>query len=59
MYGTGISCSTMLASCVINTQANLAGYLFDEHERDSAHLRVQFARNPPSTRVGGGHRGNH
>ncbi|KAL1532069.1 nuclear speckle RNA-binding protein A-like [Salvia divinorum] len=37
----------------------LQDYLFDEHERDSAHLRVQFARNPPGTRVGGGHRGNH
>ncbi|KAG6391530.1 hypothetical protein SASPL_149286 [Salvia splendens] len=38
----------------------IQGYLFDEHERDSAHLRVQFARNPPGgTRVGGGHRGNH
>ncbi|XP_047971396.1 RNA-binding protein 1-like [Salvia hispanica] len=36
----------------------LQGYIFDEHERDSGHLRVQFARNPPGPRLGGGHRGN-
>ncbi|KAG6410065.1 hypothetical protein SASPL_128113 [Salvia splendens] len=34
------------------------GYLFDENERDSGHLRVQFARNPPGPRLGGGHRAN-
>ncbi|KAG8390436.1 hypothetical protein BUALT_Bualt01G0083200 [Buddleja alternifolia] len=31
-------------------------YKFDEHERDSAHLRLQFARYP-GARSGGGHRG--
>ncbi|KAH6760467.1 hypothetical protein C2S52_009056 [Perilla frutescens var. hirtella] len=28
----------------------LQGYIFDEHDRDSGHLRVQFARNPPGPR---------
>lgn len=35
---------------------NVAGYKFDEHERDSDHLRLQFARHP-GARSGGGHRG--
>ncbi|KAL2558767.1 nucleic acid binding [Forsythia ovata] len=34
----------------------LQGYRFDEHDRDSAHLRLQFARFP-GARSGGGHRG--
>ncbi|KAL8519543.1 hypothetical protein ACS0TY_010468 [Phlomoides rotata] len=34
----------------------LQGYKFDEHDRDSAHLRLQFARYP-GARSGGGHRG--
>lgn len=34
----------------------LQGYRFDEHERDSVHLRLQFARYP-GARSGGGHRG--
>ncbi|CAA3003091.1 RNA-binding 1-like isoform X1 [Olea europaea subsp. europaea] len=34
----------------------LQGYKFDEHERDSDHLRLQFARHP-GARSGGGHRG--
>lgn len=34
----------------------LQGYQFDEHDRDSAHLRLQFARYP-GARSGGGHRG--
>lgn len=33
----------------------LQGYKFDEHDRDSAHLRLQFARY--GARSGGGHRG--
>ncbi|KAJ8536912.1 hypothetical protein K7X08_035313 [Anisodus acutangulus] len=36
----------------------LQGYKFDEHDRDSANLRLQFARRP-GARSGGGHRGNH
>lgn len=35
---------------------NLAGYKFDEHERDSVSLKLQFSRNP-GARSGGGHRG--
>ncbi|KAK6121808.1 hypothetical protein DH2020_044421 [Rehmannia glutinosa] len=34
----------------------LQGYKFDEHDRDSAVLRLQFARYP-GARSGGGHRG--
>ncbi|XP_011084538.1 RNA-binding protein 1-like isoform X1 [Sesamum indicum] len=34
----------------------LQGYKFDEHDRDSAHLRIQFARHH-GARSGGGHRG--
>ncbi|KAL3524425.1 hypothetical protein ACH5RR_017259 [Cinchona calisaya] len=34
----------------------LQGYNFDEHDRDSVHLRLQFARFP-GARSGGGHRG--
>ncbi|EEF46575.1 RNA-binding protein 2 isoform X2 [Ricinus communis] len=34
----------------------LQGYKFDEHDRDSVHLRLQFARYP-GARSGGGHRG--
>ncbi|KAJ8771299.1 hypothetical protein K2173_026476 [Erythroxylum novogranatense] len=34
----------------------LQGYNFDEHDRDSVHLRLQFARYP-GARSGGGHRG--
>ncbi|XP_065863098.1 RNA-binding protein 1-like isoform X1 [Euphorbia lathyris] len=34
----------------------LQGYKFDEHDRDSIHLRLQFARYP-GARSGGGHRG--
>ncbi|KAK6117745.1 hypothetical protein DH2020_048534 [Rehmannia glutinosa] len=34
----------------------LLGYKFDEHDRDSAVLRLQFARYP-GARSGGGHRG--
>ncbi|KAJ6294803.1 hypothetical protein OIU76_022812 [Salix suchowensis] len=34
----------------------LQGYRFDEHDRDSVHLRLQFARYP-GARSGGGHRG--
>uniref|UniRef100_A0A2P2KDT0 Nucleic acid binding protein n=1 Tax=Rhizophora mucronata TaxID=61149 RepID=A0A2P2KDT0_RHIMU len=34
----------------------LQGYIFDEHDRDSVHLRLQFARYP-GARSGGGHRG--
>ncbi|XP_057774194.1 RNA-binding protein 1-like [Salvia miltiorrhiza] len=34
----------------------LQGYNFDEHDRESAHLRLQFARYP-GARSGGGHRG--
>ncbi|XP_052210048.1 RNA-binding protein 1-like [Diospyros lotus] len=34
----------------------LQGYKFDEHDRDSASLRLQFARYP-GARSGGGHRG--
>ncbi|KAL2249086.1 UNVERIFIED_CONTAM: RNA-binding protein 2 [Sesamum indicum] len=33
----------------------LQGYKFDEHDRDSAHLRIQFARHH-GARSGGGHR---
>lgn len=35
---------------------NFAGYKFDEHDRDSVNLRLQFARYP-GARSGGGHRG--
>ncbi|KAB5524074.1 hypothetical protein DKX38_021823 [Salix brachista] len=35
---------------------DFAGYRFDEHDRDSVHLRLQFARYP-GARSGGGHRG--
>jgi len=35
---------------------DFAGYKFDENDRDSAILRLQFARFPGS-RSGGGHRG--
>ncbi|KAH8492229.1 hypothetical protein H0E87_021701 [Populus deltoides] len=34
----------------------LQGYRFDEHDRDSFNLRLQFARYP-GARSGGGHRG--
>ncbi|KAH7538272.1 RNA-binding protein 1 [Ziziphus jujuba] len=34
----------------------LQGYKFDEHDRDSVNLRLQFARYP-GARSGGGHRG--
>ncbi|XP_051121813.1 RNA-binding protein 2-like isoform X3 [Andrographis paniculata] len=34
----------------------LQGYKFDEHDRDSSNLRLQFARYP-GARSGGGHRG--
>ncbi|KAL3521663.1 hypothetical protein ACH5RR_019812 [Cinchona calisaya] len=34
----------------------LQGYIFDEHDRDSVRLRLQFARYP-GARSGGGHRG--
>lgn len=34
----------------------LQGYRFDEHDRDSVNLRLQFARYP-GARSGGGHRG--
>ncbi|KAI8028741.1 RNA-binding protein 1 [Camellia lanceoleosa] len=34
----------------------LQGYKFDEHDRDSVNLRLQFARYP-GVRSGGGHRG--
>ncbi|KAG5233678.1 RNA-binding protein [Salix suchowensis] len=34
----------------------LQGYRFDDHDRDSFHLRLQFARYP-GARSGGGHRG--
>ncbi|WCJ32468.1 RNA-binding protein 1 [Euphorbia peplus] len=34
----------------------LQGYKFDEHDRDSVHLRLQYARYP-GARSGGGHRG--
>ncbi|XP_042057443.1 RNA-binding protein 1-like isoform X1 [Salvia splendens] len=34
----------------------IQGYNFDEHDRDSTHLRLQFARFP-GARSGGGHRG--
>ncbi|KAH0660563.1 hypothetical protein KY289_029311 [Solanum tuberosum] len=34
----------------------LQGYKFDEHERDSVSLKLQFSRNP-GARSGGGHRG--
>ncbi|PRQ60494.1 putative nucleotide-binding alpha-beta plait domain-containing protein [Rosa chinensis] len=34
----------------------LQGYTFDEHDRDSVNLRLQFARYP-GARSGGGHRG--
>ncbi|KAH9780233.1 hypothetical protein KPL71_008005 [Citrus sinensis] len=34
----------------------LQGYRFDEHDRDSVKLRLQFARYP-GARSGGGHRG--
>lgn len=37
-------------------QFNFAGYIFDEHDRDSASLRLQFARYP-GPRSGGGPRG--
>ncbi|KAG6422544.1 hypothetical protein SASPL_119120 [Salvia splendens] len=40
----------------INIELNLAGYNFDEHDRDSTHLRLQFARFP-GARSRGGHRG--
>ena len=35
---------------------HFAGYKFDEHDRDSVSLRLQFARYP-GARSGGGHRG--
>lgn len=35
---------------------DFAGYKFDEHDRDSVKLRLQFARYP-GARSGGGHRG--
>ncbi|XP_059304530.1 RNA-binding protein 2-like isoform X1 [Lycium ferocissimum] len=35
----------------------LQGYKFDEHDRDSANLRLQFARRP-GAKSGGGHHGN-
>ena len=35
---------------------DFAGYKFDEHERESANLRLQFARFP-GPRSGGGPRG--
>jgi hypothetical protein len=34
----------------------LQGYKFDEHDRDSVNLRLQFSRHP-GARSGGGHRG--
>lgn len=43
-------------SCTINSGANLAGYQFDEHDRDSGNIRLQFARYP-GARSGGGRRG--
>lgn len=33
-----------------------AGYVFDEHDRDSNRLRLQFARYP-GAKSGGGYRG--
>ncbi|CAN4085666.1 unnamed protein product [Withania somnifera] len=36
----------------------LQGYKFDQYDRDSANLRLQFARRPGG-RSGGGHRGNY
>lgn len=36
----------------------LQGYKYDEHDRDSANLRLQFARRP-GARSGGGYRGKH
>ncbi|XAR71606.1 hypothetical protein NMG60_11017963 [Bertholletia excelsa] len=35
----------------------LQGYKFDEHDRESANLRLQFARYPGARSGGGGHRG--
>ncbi|KAL5567720.1 hypothetical protein UlMin_024295 [Ulmus minor] len=35
----------------------LQGYKFDEHDRDSVNLRLQFARFPGARSGGGGHRG--
>ncbi|XP_027110039.1 RNA-binding protein 2-like isoform X1 [Coffea eugenioides] len=40
----------------LQDKLNLAGYKFDEHDRDSVRLRLQFARYP-GARSGGGHRG--
>ena len=37
-------------------ELDFAGYRFDEHDRDSFNLRLQFARYP-GARSGGGHRG--
>ncbi|KAK4344809.1 hypothetical protein RND71_034985 [Anisodus tanguticus] len=45
--------SPLQAAAAMDT---LQGYKFDEHDRDSVSLRLQFARNPAS-RSGGGNRG--
>lgn len=37
-------------------ELDFAGYKFDEHDRDSVNLRLQFARYP-GARSGGGYRG--
>ena len=40
-------------SCNKTVQFDFAGYKFDEHDRDSAILRLQFARFPGPRSVGG------
>ena len=40
----------------VKQSIDFAGYKFDEHDRDSVNLRLQFARYP-GARSGGGHRG--
>lgn len=44
-----------MSACKI-VELDFAGYKFDEHDRQSVSLRVQFARYP-GARSGGGHRG--
>lgn len=48
--------NTVSCACVKIVRINFAGYKFDEHDRDSVNLRLQFARYP-GARSGGGHRG--